>query len=1299
MNKPFHHTLCRWAVVVIAAASLPQVFHAQVQAEYFVDTDPGQGRATMVTVPIGNDGTLQFDLPLTDIPSGEHMVGIRAFSTTTDNQGTSHTAFGPTIMQSVLIKEINEYVAQQILYAEYFWGDDPGFGHGTSIPFTPGQEVNLSNIEIPTNGLTPGEHLLSLRTYGTKGWGPTVSGRVLIREDVEYQTQQILYAEYFWGDDPGFGQGISIPITEGQELNLANIQIPTDGLTPGEHLLSVRAYASKGWGPTITQSVLVKGEYQAQQILYAEYFWGNDPGFGKGSPILITPGQEVNIEDLQVPTGDAHGSSILSIRAYGSKGWGPTIVTDVLVDAEGNYTLNATAATSISDRNYQTLSDLFTDFADRGVGDDVTLTVVGTATDYTLDATTDEVIEQLATIATNLDAANTSRDERVITFTAAEGSGNSLSITTTDDALPTVVGLFAHIATENVALTINGTAYDFTATSVHHEELCSGTATQPVALSSIGGGITASWTAQPHSGTTISGYMAQSTGDLPTMTLTNSGTQCDSLTVAVTLKDANNRVLTTYDYTYVVHATVASQTFATLTPATGSSLNPGTTQLQWSAIGDAVGYRLTISQQTMGDTSATPVEQTIETDATTYEVTVESGMEYTWTVTAIGACDELTSPAMTFCGRLLPDLVVTAITLPEAAQAGNTLTVTATITNQGAGATTEGTWTDRLYYTVNSTNFDDAIQLAEVQHSGNIAGGENYEATFETTTPMEDSGQLRVFVVTNVNGNALESNTDNNRTMSTTTAELRPFYMDTEDLAALRKLYTDFGGEQWNGEAWDITATIIRSGNWSGVTFDSDGHVTAINLQGRGLTGTLSATTAPTLPLLTALNLSRNALTGDAATFVDTNKQPLLTSLDLSYNQLEELTAVIPAAITTLDLTNQHRTYGNNKVFPGIDDTEPIPLDVSSDMTVALPAIATYNHARQAFTAHSQLTVYDRNYQSIGTLTWKSALSAYTFAPNSWKVTAAQQAEVVVVPTTSSGNNYTNARNSAFRAQLTFTAGDANLSGWTDVNDVQRTLNYVLNSNNSSTFGLWAANTYDDDSYDATDETINIQDIVCTVNIVLDNEEATGTNQWGPRRIDADQPLPAAYFYTEGRQVKVETTDEIAALTMQLNGVSASQVRLLLRGSDWQMQTRNTGGGVNLVIFSPTGQVLPTGATALLRLSSDGEPIRVQATNAMAEEVAAAIGTSPDGIAAIKTRDRLRVTAADHHIVVTTPHAMEATTISIYSATGLLLGQHRYDTLPAGDTRIPLNTAADVVIVRVSNAETGISNFKITTKP
>lgn len=750
------HTLHRAAAVGMALGICLGI-GAQLQAEYFFDADPGFGHATTVTNGFADDGTLQFQPSVANLPSGSHIIGIRAYG----SQG-----WGPTIVQQFIIPK--QWDTPQISFAEYFFDEDPGFGKGTSLPVTPGTELSLDNVQIPVNNLPVGSHTIGIRTYGSHGWGPTIVQQFTIPKQKD--AAQITSAEYFFDDDPGFGKGLSLPITPCAVLDLDNMQLSVADLPSGSHTIGIRAYGLQGWGPTIVQPFTVprvQGEMVIERI---EYFWDDDPGFGQATAIALTPATELRMDDIELPADHDAGEHLLFVRAYGGNGWGPTI--------------NCTV-----------------------------------------------------------------------------------------------------------------------------EEL---------------------------------------------------------------------------------------------------------------------------------------------------------------------------------------------------------------------------------------------IDIAEA------------------------------------------------------------------DLAALRKFHNDFDGTKWNGKQWDTATGKTASASWSGVDFDGEGHVTAIELPDRNISGTLSTSTALALSHLTSLDLSGNQLVGDVSTLANVERLPLLTTLDLSYNQIDELSSLLPTTIITLNLSNQHRTRNNKKVFPGIDNLTVADLDVSNEMTVVLPSLWSYNHTRQSLDAHSQLTVYDGNLNSKATLKWSPALGAYTFSPSSWQLKEAQDAEVIIIPTTSSGENYTNGYNSAYRAQLHFTEGDANLSGWTDVNDVQRTLNYVLNSNNTTAFGLWAANTYDDDDYDATNETINIQDIVCTVNIVLDNEGNPRTVQRRLRRADSTAPNR---LYADGHTLTLDANDEVAAFCLHLRGAKSNQVKLLLNSREWQMQTRDIADGVSLLVFSPTGNTLPTGITPLLRTTVDAEPVSIQATDSHAEELAVSLrGGSVTGI-------------------------------------------------------------------------------------
>ncbi len=935
---------------------VPRQAEAKVtRVEYFFDTDPGIGQGTPIAITASNELNMtDVEVSTAGLAPGIHQMGFRAFG----DQG-----WGPTMLQEfyVPVKEAD----LSLLSAEYFIDTDPGFGAGTPISVSTQHEVTFDGLGLSLNGLSQGKHLLGVRYRGTNGWSTTFLSDFFLSEG---DGSSVTNAEYFFDTDPGFGHGTPISITAGQEVTVDGLGLSAEGLSQGGHMLGVRYRGGNGWSATYTSNFyLIEGD---GTIASAEYFWDTDPGFGQGTPIALTPGEEVTFENLGIPSYEIHGDAVLYIRYRGPQGWSPTLGFAITVEAEGSYTLNATTATDAATRTYQTLSDAVTEFADRGVGADITLNVTTSDTNYTLDATGTEVLAQFSTLGESLGTTTSPRVEKTIAFTAAAGSNNTLAITTTVEGLPTVVNALAHASTENVTLTINGTAYNFAAATGRHEEIFCGETTTAVALSSISTAITATWTAQPHDGIAIGGYQTSGTGDLPAMTLTCTGTKQDSLAYAITLSDGGGTTLCTYTY--------------------------------------------------------------------------------------------------------------------------------------------------------------------------------------------------YIYVQPRVNAT---------------------------DLAALQQLYTDFGGASWNGKKWDTSDALITANNWSGVTFNGSGRVTAIDLSKRGLVGHILRAT--TLQPMTAL-----------------------TSLKLAYNQIDEVSALLPTTITTLDLGYQHRTYNNNTSFPGLADMQSQSILVGSNGSVQLPSLLTYYHTGQNFNEHPTLKVYTTSYSQVGTLTWTAVNGVYTFAPSNTQVTLAQDADVVLI---ASGDKC--GANSALPATLHFVTGDANLSGLVDVNDVQRTLNYVINSNNTGAFGLWSANTY---TTLETETVINIQDIVCTVDIVLDEQNGNLVKAKGdPHRTSSrggtsDSGFQTSnVFYNDGRSLMLQADEEIAAFDLEIEGVSASQVRLLLNSRDWQMTARNTERGVRLVVFSPTGEKL-TGNTELLRLSADAVPTGVQATSPEAKEVVARVHNGvPTGIGSL----------------------------------------------------------------------------------
>lgn len=431
--------------------------------------------------------------------------------------------------------------------------------------------------------------------------------------------------------------------------------------------------------------------------------------------------------------------------------------------------------------------------------------------------------------------------------------------------------------------------------------------------------------------------------------------------------------------------------------------------------------------------------------------------------------------------------------------------------------------------------------------------------------------------------------------------------IDPSDKAALQALYDATGGSHWT-KPWNLAAATVETG-LNGVTFDADGHVTALALNGNNLVGDVPAD-GFVLPYLTSLNLSHNSLKGNIAQFV--GSCPSLKTLTLSYNQFDKLETPLPAAITSFSIGYQFTEGGIETLT-----LQTLPLSQTL-MGLQLPSLFTYNHAKQQFGNHPRLNIYTTAGSYIGYLMWTG--NAYELTP-SGDYAVVSGGELYLKPYDG------NAIGSVMRVAFTYPKGDANMDNVTDVLDAQHSLNYIL-GRQSGLFNYNAANTY-------KDQTINVQDIVCTVNIILggilpdDDEEPDGGDpESSPRSRKAEGEHTARLFTdatAQGSCLVLQAEQGVAALVVTLEGIHSDGLSLNLSHKRWQMVALDTESGVRVCLFSPTGDTLPIGDTQLLVLYGDATVTDATAADVDAAPVPMAIGKA--------TAIRTATTDADTHAV------------------------------------------------------------------
>lgn len=841
--------------------------------------------------------------------------------------------------------------------------------------------------------------------------------------------------------------------------------------------------------------------------------------------------------------------------------------------ASGDYTLN-NAGTGV--RNFTSMAEAMELLSQCTIDGDVVINVLDNDI-YTYDAKSEESLNLVNTMKSKM-------SDHKLTFKSETAKTVAFITNDTSADLQTVMDFITILQTNNVTVTLNGVAVDATILQgMMDEVICAEANTTAVNLESVSAGMTVEWVALVGAGSTLSEYVVSGTGNIPSMQIKNSGAATQDVNYQITFKLGAVTAYTT-SHKISVKPLLANQTLTCVSPANGSEVVAGSITLSWTNLNSLAtdGYTVELAR-----TDVEEEPQYIDVATNKYTFTCTPGAGYRWKVTAHGTCDDLESTLSSFTVKDIADLVVTEVIVPDGVKALTSFTISATIKNIGMGATAQSSWTDALYRSTNPDNIAAATRIATVNHSGALAPAGTYVVEFTTEAPDASVGQVYYFVMADYNNNEKEKSEINNSLVSDPVSIAESF-MDEGDYAALKTLFNATNGEAWTNK-WKVNSNAINSTAWPGVTFNDDGRVVAINVANNNLVGTLPAE-GFVLPMLTSLNLSRNTLNGDLAEFV--SGCTALTTLNMSYCRLTELTGALSSKITSLDLS-----YQNDSRALSFFDKQEWNMG-SSVENVVLGSLLSYNHKAGDFSAHPHMYIYNVGGSYLGSMSYtdgayRLSLSGDYKQPNN--------AEVYLMPTEGV------ARYTRLHASLSWLLGDSNVDAVVDVLDAQHTLNRIL-ARQSGSFNFSAGNVYN------TDDVINVQDVVATINLFIEDDVPVGA------KVD-DEVAPryasemGTELYTTADGLYLDAEQEVAALDITLQGVRASQVSLQLSHSKFQMFTSENEGGLRIVILSPSGYDIPVGKTRILKLSQSNTAIvAAKAADIDAQEVMVNVVSAPTGI-------------------------------------------------------------------------------------
>jgi len=324
LSKGFHNLLIRaknvngkWSTVsnypVFVMEPGPGV--PIVKMEYFIDTDPGFGLGTDVAITPGTNVPGFFQLNTDGLADGMHYLCVRV-----KDAEARWSIFTSTMV--VVKKEVAD-----ISRLEYFVDTDPGFGAATGLPITAGKKIS-ANFSLNTEAYTPGMHFILVRALDSQGSWSTLASYPFVNV-LPLASPDIIAMEYFIDLDPGFGLATAVPVTPG--ANIDAVFTPSiASLTEGTHLLCLRVKNSAGLWSTIQQYVFSRMPAEKSPVVALEYFTEEDPGYGNGHAVPVTPGMDVTATFTPDTLGLPGGKRLMVRVKDGAGNW--SIVHDTTIN-------------------------------------------------------------------------------------------------------------------------------------------------------------------------------------------------------------------------------------------------------------------------------------------------------------------------------------------------------------------------------------------------------------------------------------------------------------------------------------------------------------------------------------------------------------------------------------------------------------------------------------------------------------------------------------------------------------------------------------------------------------------------------------------------------------------------------------------------------------------------------------------------------------------------------------------------------------------------------------------------------
>lgn len=419
------------------------------------------------------------------------------------------------------------------------------------------------------------------------------------------------------------------------------------------------------------------------------------------------------------------------------------------------------------------------------------------------------------------------------------------------------------------------------------------------------------------------------------------------------------------------------------------------------------------------------------------------------------------------------------------------------------------------------------------------------------------------------------------------------------EYAILCQLYEKTNGEDAWKEKWDTEETLANDDHWKGVAFDEDGHVVAITLSSNNLKGVLPQEVFD-LPNLLRLDVSQNPDMEGRLEEVLSLDKPNGTLQEIRMQGMN-LSGYVPdlknlSALKVADFSqNRLDSISPNAKVEQIDLSGQIiriePIDLVQYPALTLPAISRYNAEDKTFAAYPNFKGMNASGRNGILFTYDPAKKRYLVKNDRNEVDLRlDPGETVTLVQLNGAAKDSRAEGFAINWQK----GDACVDEFSETNRInvldalltaQHAIGLDLNKEDNDPallFNILAADVYTTDEQQGT---INVQDVVSIVNLILE----TPMVKTGLLKSAMESPNS---LRVEDGKLLLQTTVPVAAMDLLLSGCRSLQFRPLV-SADYMVTMRDTPDGLRVLLLSLTGETLPVGEIEIAAIGSSSASLSV----------------------------------------------------------------------------------------------------------